>query len=204
MILDIILVILFVLMMLYGCKKGFIGIVAKLVSLIIAFVLAYFLAETVGGYIAETSWGINIQTNIENSMLDKLSNSEQTTVVLMLQEKLEFTDEQQVEDKLYDYVFTGIGFITVFVASRVVLWIAQKILESIFELPILKTFNKLGGLITAAVLFIIEISIILAIIKSISTIAFMNEVVNTIQSSVITKALYDHNIFTNLILNKII
>jgi len=38
-VLDVILIVLFVLMILYGYKKGCIGIVAKLVSLIIAFVL---------------------------------------------------------------------------------------------------------------------------------------------------------------------
>ena len=80
----------------------------------------------------------------------------------------------------------------------------QKILESIFELPALKEFNKLGGIITAAVLFIIEISIILAAIQSISSLSFMAKVVNTIQTSVITRILYEHNIFTNIILSKII
>ncbi|MBQ8042548.1 MAG: CvpA family protein [Clostridia bacterium] len=204
MILDVILVILFILMMLYGYKKGFVGIVAKLVSLILAFAIAYLLAETVGGYIARTSFGANIQTSIENSLLDKLNASEQSSVVSMIQQHLGLADEKAVVSNIVSYVLTGLGFVSVLIVVRIVLWIVQKILESIFELPVLKTFNKLGGVITSSVLFIIEVSIILAVIKSISTIAFMTRIVNIIQSSVITRVLYDHNIFTHLILSKIL
>ncbi len=204
MILDIILIVLFIFMMLYGYKKGCIGIVAKLVSLVLAFVLAYLLAGTVGGYIANTSWGMNITTSIENNVLGKLNSLEENTVISMIQEQLSLENEIDIVGKITEYVFTGIGFVAVFIIARIVLWIAQKILESIFELPVLKAFNKLGGVITSAILFIIEISIILAVIKSISSLAFMNSAINTIQTSVITKALYDHNIFTNLIMNKII
>lgn len=204
MILDIVLIILFLLMILYGYKKGCIGIVAKLVSLIIAFVLAYFLAQTVGNYIANTDLGANIATRIESKVLDSLNGSSEKTVVSIVQEQLNLKSEETIIPKIVEYVFTGVGFIVIFVVSRIILWIAQKILESIFELPILKTFNKLGGVITAAILYIVEISILLAVINSISTLSFMEKIVGTIQSSVITKVLYDHNIFTNLILSKII
>ena len=202
--LDIILIVLFVFMMIYGYIKGCIGIVSKLVSVILAFVLAYLLAGSIGSYIANTSWGENISNSIKNSVITELDNSEQSTIISMVQQKLNVGSENGVLTAIVDYVFTGIGFVIVFIASRLVLWIAQKILENIFELPILKTFNKLGGIIAAAILFVIEVSIILAVIKSISSMAFMNSAVNMIQSSIITKALYDHNIFTNLILSKII
>lgn len=204
MILDIILITLLVFIMIYGYWKGCIKIVARLVSLILAFVLAYLLASTVGGYIADTSIGMEIKTGIESSILEKLYSSEQMTVISMIQEKLGIQNENELTIKIIDYVFTGIGFIIVFVVARIVLWIAQHILENIFELPVLKTFNKLGGVIASVVIYIIEISIILAVIKSISTISFMSGAVNVIQSSVITKMLYDHNIITNIILSKII
>ncbi len=204
MILDVIVIVLFVLMMIYGYKKGCISIVAKLISVIVALVLAYFLANTVGGYIETTEIGIKITTSIEKVVADEFSKSQESTIIAALQDKLNITNEKDIIQKIIDYVFIGIGFIAVFVISRLVLWIAEKILESIFELPILKTFNKLGGVITSAVLFLVEISILLAIIKSLSAIAFIGGVVNVIESSVITKTLYDHNIFTSLILSKII
>ena len=191
-------------MMLYGYKKGCIGIVAKLVSTILAFVLAYLLAKTVGGYISGTGFGINIAANIENAVLGEINASQETTIISVIQEKLNVNDETSLVQKVLDYAFTGVGFLVVFIIARIVLWIARSILESIFELPVLKTFNKLGGVVTSAALFIIEISIILAAIKSLSTISFVSGAVSVIHSSVITKILYDHNIFTSLILSKII
>ena len=204
MILDIILITLFILMMLYGYKKGCIGIVAKLISLLVAFVLAYILAEVAGNYIIGTSLGETIETSIKNTVLGEIKNEDQSTVISIVQEKLNIEAEETIVEKIIDYVFTGIGFVVVFVATRIVLWIAQKIVESIFDLPVLKTFNKLGGVIASVALFLIEISILLAVVKSVSTLTFMNSVVNFIESSVITKALYDHNIITNLILSRII
>lgn len=204
MILDIIIVILFIGIMLYGYKKGAIGIIAKLVTVMLSFALAYFFAESVGEYISETSFGMSLQTSITNTINDKLNTSKDSLIVLDVQENLVDNSQNEIYLKIMSYVFRGIGFAIVFVISRIVLWIAQKILEGIFELPVLKTFNKLGGVIASAVLFILELSIVLAIIKAISTLTFMNSVINIIDSSVITKALYTHNIITNLILTKLI
>ena len=204
MIVDIVLIVFFVFMMLYGYKKGCIEIVAKLASLIVAVVLAYFLAETVGDYIADTHLGKYIATSIEDNAMNAVGSSKGTTIFSVIQEKLKLKNEVDVVKKIIDYAFIGIGFIAVFIVARIVLYMAQSVLENIFELPLLKTFNKLGGVIAAGILFVIEISILLAIIKTISTLSFMNGIVRIIQSSVITKELYDHNIFTSLILSKII
>ena len=230
MVLDIILVVLFLLMIVYGYKKGCIGIVANLVSLIIAFVLAYLLAGTVGDYMANTSWGIEIKNGINNKFSNQeevlpdnvldgedVKNEEDKTtndivnkenitdeVVTIIQDSVIENTKDSIANKISEYAFTGLGFVIVFFGARIILWLAKKILEGIFELPILKTFNKLGGVVTAILLFVIEVSIILAVIKSISTMTFMTGTVNTIQSSIITKMLYDHNIFTSLILSKII
>lgn len=203
MVLDIVLVVIFILMLLYGCKKGFIGIVAKLVSAILAFVLAYILANTVGQYVSSTDIGVKMQTNISNFVMQGLQSNEQASELQILQNNLNITNEQNISEKVGEYVFTGVGFVLVFIVARIVLWIGQKILESIFELPVLKTFNRLGGIIASGVLFILEVSIILSVIECLSTLAFMGKAVGLIESSVITRAIYEHNIFTTIILSKI-
>ena len=204
MILDIIVIVFLILLMIYGYCKGFIKIIAKIVSVIIAFVLAYFLADTVGNYIESTKVGIQVKTSMEELILNEMNKEVDVTAMSLVQEKFNILKAEDVATKIIEYVFVGMGFVTVFVISRIVLWIGQKILESIFELPVLKTFNKLGGVIASVVLFLIELSIILAVISSLSTISIMTGVVNVIKSSVITKALYEHNIFADLILAKII
>lgn len=200
MVLDIILIIWCILMIIYGYKKGCVGIIINLVSIVVAFILSYILCETVGGYIKSTEYGIKIQTSIENSIENRIVAHDEI-IISMLQEQLE---KQELINNISNYIFIGIGFVMVFFASRIILWIAGKILDSIFELPVLRSFNKFGGIIVAIVIFIIEIGIVLAAIKSVTMFDFMNKTLEYIQSSVITKALYDHNIFTELILRKII
>lgn len=204
MILDVVLIVTFVGMMLYGYKKGAVGIVANLVSVIISFILAYFLAEMVGDFISKTDFGLEFQCKITNTITNRLNRPNDSGLVLKIQETIGDAKENEIALKISDYIFTGVGFVIVYNISRIVLWIGKKILESVFELPVLKAFNKLGGIIAAALLFVMEIGIILAIIKAISSLSFMNVVINAIDSSVITKAIYDHNIITSLILAKFI
>ena len=204
MVIDVILIILFVLMIVYGYKKGCIALASKLASLVIAFILAYALAKVTGAFILETNIGVHIKGAIESKVLGELQGAETEQIILALQEQFGLPASQLLSDKVVSYVFTGIGFITIFILARIVLWIAEKILESIFELPVLKTFNKLGGVIIAGALMIIEISIILAVIKSMSTLTFMTGIINVINNSVIVKILYAHNIVTNLFMNIIL
>lgn len=201
---DIVLIIIFLLILFRGYKKGFIKIVTKLVSAIVALVLAWLLAETVGEFIASTTIGSNIKVNIQTVVGEKIARREQTDVLTMIQNQFGLKDANSVSNKLCEYVFITLGFVSVFILARLVLWIAQKVLENIFDLPVLRTFNKLGGVIASGVLFILEISIILALANTLSDFEFMKPIIGYIDSTVVVKALYDYNIFTNIILSKIV
>jgi len=201
---DIVIIIIFLLILLRGYKKGFIKIVTKLISAIVALILAWLLAEFVGECIANTSIGSDIKLNIQNMVTDKIAKREQTTMLTMIQNQFGLKDPNSVSDKLCEYVFITLGFISVFILAKIVLWIAQKMLENIFDLPVLRTFNKLGGVIASGALFILEISIILALANTLSDFEFMKSIIEHIESTVVVKALYDYNIFTNIILSKIV
>lgn len=204
MILDIILIVIVILSMLHGYKKGCISIIAKLVSVIIAFTLAYIFAQSVGEYISNTSVGDTIKTTIESEVAKGLTGTSVASVLSILQDKLEVSGGQVLADKIINCVFASLGFILTFIVVRIVLFIAQQILEAIFDLPILKSFNKLGGVLISGLLFVIEISIILAAISGMSALPFMSSVINCINNSIITKTIYENNLFADFILNKII
>ena len=204
MILDIVLIVLFIGMIIYGYSKGVVGILAKLIAVILSFVLAYLLADNVGEYISKTSFGLKIQTSLTSIVEEKINTASESDIISKIQMMLESLNESEIKVKIVHYMFTGMGFAVVFVISRIVLWFGLKLVESIFELPVLKTFNKLGGIIASTLLFIIELGIILAIIKTVSTLSFMNGIINAINSSAIAKVCYDHNIITNIIITKFI
>ena len=208
--LDIILIFLLLINIIFGYKKGCIKVLSRLISVIVAFIMAYMFANTVGNYVwNNTIIGEKIEISV-NSIVEKYnsydSNVEETesnSITEFIQNSVS-NGKTELVMKINNYLSVAIGFVITFFLVRIVLFIVVLILEGVFELPILKTFNKLGGAIISIVIFVIEISIILAIINFASGFEFMNPVVTFIQNSVITSKLYEHNIVTNIILNKII
>lgn len=217
MVIDIIIVAIFIIAAIWGAHKGAIKIIASLGSFILAFALAYTLAGTVGDYIKSTEIGNKIEQAIETRIVSE--NNEETS-----DEKIEETDaigkiEQMLGDtieesiannkealteKIVGYVFVAIGFLTTFVVVKLVLFIAFAIIELVFKLPVLKTFNKLTGCVLELVLMLLKIWIVLGIISFIAPLEFMTQPIELLNESVITKALYDHNIIVNLIIGRII
>lgn len=208
MILDIILVIALILVISYGKKKGCVKILASLASIVVALILGYLFAKGVGYYIADnTGWGSKLKTNIQTGITDFVSDAgEQNEVINKLEEKLQIkaTATDKFSEKITQYIFTGIGFEIVFVVTRLVIWVASLALNGVFKLPVLKQFNALAGIIASVVLFLVELSIILSIVYFTSSLGIMKTVVETINSSIMAKSIYEHNIINAIILTKII
>ena len=204
MIVDIIIIVLFILMIIYGYVKGCVNIVMKLVSLILSFVAAYYLGGVVGNFIKTTDFGQRIQNVVQSSVSNGLIDTTENSVISMIQQSIGEMGGVEISNTLTNYIFMGIGFVLVFILARIAFTIIKNILENVFDLPVLRVFNRLGGVIVSAILFIIEISIILAIIKSVSALSFMARTISIIDDSLIIKTLYEHNIVTNLLMAKII
>ena len=97
-----------------------------------------------------------------------------------------------------------ISFILAFVLVKIVLLIVFFVLQKIFELPVLKSFNKLGGISVQVILTLLKISLVLAVLNFMSPMEFIQGIIAKIDSSVITKILYNHNIIADIILKKVI
>lgn len=209
MLLDIILIVVLVSLVGFGYKKGLMEIVTKIISIVVAFVLAYLLAKTAGEYIANnTNIGAKGRESIQNGVVELLSKKgdlEKYSVLNRTMEDLNINttnSKAQIAEKVTDYVFVGIGFGAVYLIVRIIAWVATMILDGVVKLPVIKSFNKLGGAIAGFVMFIIEISIILSVIYFASSFEFMKGIVNLINSSVITSTIYNHNIVTHLIASR--
>ena len=220
MLIDIILILILLISVLIGYKKGFIKILAGLISFILAFVLAYMLSGMAAEYIKTTKIGSNIKTTIETSVGDYLNVKQEDKIEIEQEEKskkldiiniIEKNAEEKIEqgkvniiEKVTNYVFVAIGFLAVFVLVKIVLLIVFFVLQKIFELPVLKSFNKLGGIGVELIVTFLKIALVLAILKLMSPIEFIQGIIAKIDSSVITKILYNHNIIADIILKKVI
>lgn len=210
--LDIIIIVLVIGAVILGNKKGFIKIASGLVTFLIAFVIAYIFANNVADYIRyDTGVGSKIEQSIStsiSSMLDKedkeskMETSKHNEMFVDKINEIVESNKDNTSVVIINYAFTGIGFVATFVVVKLVLIIATIMLEGIFNLPVLKSFNKLGGIIASVILLLLKIWIVLAIIHFVSPMEIMQGIVKTIDSSVITSILYDHNILVTLISTK--
>ncbi|WP_432667643.1 CvpA family protein [Wukongibacter baidiensis] len=93
--------------------------------------------------------------------------------------------------------------IIIFFIAKLILSILCSILNSITELPIIKQFNRLGGLIFGALKGIIIIYIFTAVMVPIASIFPNSSLVNSLEASKIARVFYDYNILLFMLKNMI-
>ncbi len=92
-----------------------------------------------------------------------------------------------------------IAFVILFVVALVALWICQKILNKIFELPVLRQFNRLGGIIIGVVCAFLYVSLFVSVMSVLITnsgLFGMNLPQNTVESTVLFEFFSENNLFS--------
>lgn len=210
-IIDLILIGIILLSTFLGYKKGLIGVAFKIVSFIIALVVTLILFKPISNYIITNT---EFATNIENAIVEKLSTakleegeiSKESTdlpnvVVDYINGGIEETVNQAkdsvvkvIAHNLTETAISIIVMIGIFIITRLILLFAKAILEAVSELPIVKQFNEVGGIIYGIIRAILLIYVILAIISLILPMLEETVVLDAINNSILTKILYNNNI----------
>lgn len=209
MILDIIILVLVLFAALMGYKKGLVGIMVGLVSMILAIVLSLFLQGPIAdmlynntgvGKIVEQTVYTNLNSannknneNNENKLTDNIIiNSITDKAVASL------TNEETAK-AVTMFILKGISFVIIFIVVTIVCRILQSVLNLVFNLPVLDVVNKFGGLGLGAIKVLLKIYIVLAIISFIAPMQIIDPVIEMINSSTVTKMLYQNNLFVSLL-----
>lgn len=214
--LDFIIIIIILLSTFLGYKKGLIGVAFKIISFVIAIIITLILYKPVSNLIIEnTTW----DETIENAIYEKLSGTkieegekidkEQTdlpgVVVNYINDGIENTVKQAQENvsqmiakNLTQSVIQILTMITIFVITRLLLLFAKVILEAVSELPVVKQFNEIGGILYGLLRGFIFIFILLAIASFVLPMINQTLVLDYIEKSIITKFLYNHNIILRI------
>ncbi len=208
---DLILIGIIALSTFLGYKKGLIGVAFKILSFIIAILITLILYRPIANYIVNNT---DIAKTIENTITEKLSsaqieegkiNEESTDlpniIVNYINEEITNTVNktkdavvQTVAKELTISAINLIVMVVLFVITRLLLLLAKTLLEAVSELPIIKQFNEAGGIIYGVIRGILLIYVILAIISLILPMIEKNEILNAINSTIITKILYNNNL----------
>lgn len=207
---DLIIVAVMLLFIFLGYKKGLTGSLIKLLSFVIAIVLAVILYKPVGNVVIEnTTIDDNIRTSLnetfgvqENKQKEKNEENVPSSIMNNINKEIEnATDEVKtnvIDETTKTVVYVG-SAIVIFLAVKVVLLIVSLFTSQITKLPIIRQVDKIGGLAYGAIEGVVIVYAILAVISLTSVIWANNAVVMAIGKSTLGEMLYNNNIILNLL-----
>ena len=92
--------------------------------------------------------------------------------------------------------------IVLFIVSNIALWFLKSVLEVLANLPVIRLFNKSGGIIYGVIKGFLIIYFILAIASLLSPLFSNGIVLRSINQSYLGSRMYNNNILLNLVLKK--
>lgn len=206
---DLIIVILLLVFIIGGYKRGLTGSMIKLLSFAIALVLAVIFYKPVANIIINTTTiDDNIKTSIVTSFTNKQTESsdqKNTTVPEAIIDSMDKdikdattnAENAVVEDsanRVTTSIINIIAGIAIFIIARIILLIVSVLIKGITQLPIIKQVDKIGGLAYGFLEGFLIIYICLGIL-SFATILFpKNIIAEAVNKSAIGNTLYNNNI----------
>lgn len=206
---DIILVAIIALNVFICYRKGLVKLAVGLIAVIVAIIVSVVLYKPVSNIIIENT---EIDENIENTIIENFSaetdGEEDTDNGFMkymekyVNDSINKTRNQivlEASNVIATKVINICVFLGIFIIARIVLILLTFIADIIMSLPILKQFNKAGGIIYGLIKALLIIYVILAIIFFMIYVSGNTTLSNVISSSYITKFFYNNNLLLNLI-----
>lgn len=194
-----ILVCLFIFITIYiNSKKGLIEVAYKIVAFFIAIIISLILFRPISALLINNT---NIDEYVNNYVVstidtdsneEKTENKEKNSIPKIFDNAINSAKQettQAVSSSITNIVINIISFIAVFIITRVILIFLHIFSEAIGNLPLIKQFNHIGGLLYGILKSFIIIFIILALVSVLP----LTSLQETIGSTIITRILYNIN-----------
>lgn len=216
-IIDAIVIGILILCIAIGYRKGLTGSLLKIISFVLALVIAFVLFKPVSTFIIDkTDWDENLEQGIRNTILssdkqEELNSQEENknmpevminyinkTVEEAGNEAKEAVADATARQVAIMIINSGVWF-ALFLVSRIVLIFVRGLANIITNLPIIKQFDKIGGIIYGLVEAFIIIYGILAVLSFASPVVSGTGILEAVQKSFIGSVMYNNNLLLKLI-----
>lgn len=202
----------------WGYRKGLVAVIFKILTFIIALIIMFVLYKPVSNSIIKNTsldeklsgsiYKILMGTTLEDGQLlvaeqNNISNGIVDLVNSFVTEALNEAKSDAVNYASVQlaYLMIRLGtMLGLFIISRIFLLVIRFVAEMIGNLPIIRTFNKSGGLIYGIIKGFLTIYLLLAIISVISPFISDLGIVKAIEDSSIGSRMYNNNIILNIVL----
>lgn len=200
---DLLLVSIIALFVLIGYKQGLVKSAIKILSFFIAVIISLILYKPISNtIIVHTSLDDTIKNIIvENVKIEEKKEEDSNVIKENLSNKIIVGANNTIEEAANSFAVKIIELgviLLLYLVTRLVLRFISALTDLITNLPILKQINKTGGIIYGFLKGIFIIYAILGIIYLISPIISKNAF-DIIDSTIITKEIYNNNILLTLI-----
>ena len=217
-ILDIVIIAIMALSIFLGYRKGLVKIAVKLCAFLIAIIVSIVFYKPVSNIIINNTL---LDEKIESAIIengsikieeDETQNEEQEkeqTNESFLENVQEYVDETITETQnelvrkaakeISGRLINIIVIVGLFIITRLILILLVLISDVITNIPIIKQFNKIGGILYGIIRGLLLIYAALAIVSLVVSISGNSNILQTIESSVLTEFMYESNILLNII-----
>lgn len=212
-IIDILIIVVMILFVFFGYRKGLIKVALGLCAFVLAILIALIFYKPVAKQIMnntqidekinETIYSkikdINFQDISEN---DKNENEIIKIAENYINEAIEKSTEnigKYVADSLTITIVEAISFILLIILLRIALLVLNLLANFVGELPLIKQFNKSGGIICGIIEGFLIINCIFALVYILNPVCFNGEIQKNIEQSHIGKMVYENNFIINTV-----
>ncbi len=211
-IIDIVIVAIIALCLFLGYRRGLTGSLLKILSFVLAIVIAFILFKPVSNLVINhTNWDDSLKTSIEQFITEKTSTPEEKsslpqvivdyideTMAQSVNEAKEVAIENTAQSVTNLIVNAGV-WIAVFIIARILLIFIKFITALIAKLPVIKQFDKLGGILYGILEAFVILYVLLAIISFIAPMINNVEFIDALNKSFIGSMLYNNNILLKIL-----
>lgn len=218
-IIDLVILGILILCIALGYHKGLTGSLLKIVSFVLALVIAFVLFKPVSNFIINnTNWDENLEQGIRNVIVEneETTNSEEVmddenqdmpTVMIEYINKTVEEAGNDAKEAVADVAAKNVATIIInagvwiglFIIARIILFFVKGLASLITKLPVIKQFDKLGGIIYGMLEAVIIIYGILAILSFVSPLVANSGIIDAVQNSFVGSAMYNNNLLLKLI-----
>ena len=209
-IVDLVIVAIMAICIIIGYVRGLTGSLIKILSFVLSIIIASILFIPVSNLIIDnTEIDENIETSIRNMIIDQETENEEEnmpdTITNYIGQKIEQASDDAketiVDSTARDVTLTIVKagtWILLFIIARILLIFLRFITSLIAKFPVIKQFDKLGGIIYGILEGLIIIYLVLAIISFISPM-ISSDFTNAIDESFIGSMMYNNNLLLKII-----
>ena len=203
----------------WGYRKGLVSVVFKIITFIISLLIVFVLYKPVSQSIINSTeldekLAVALEENLTGLTIAEGSNEVFTVTgtntvsegmvelirsfVAEALERSEANPVRYVSEKLAVFMIQTGTFLLLFILSRGVLLFVKFAAELIANLPIIKMFNKSGGLVYGIIKGFFMVYLILAVFSLISPIIYEYGIIQSILDSSLGSNMYNNNLILNV------